>query len=303
MEWLMDRLKAMSVFVAVVEAKGFAAAARRLGMPTATVSRRVAELEEHLRARLLVRTTRQVSLTDSGRQFFDASRRLIDAFGDAEQVARGEFAQPKGELTITAPVVFGRLHVVPLVSEFLKSYPDVSVRLLLGDRNIDLIEDHIDIAVRIGELPPSSLVATRLGAVRRVVCASPSYLKAFGTPQHPRELAQRDCITFSVLASAERWGFRVGKKAVQFPVRSRLVVTTAEAAIDAAIAGTGLTAVLSYQVAAQLRAKQLTIVLGSYEPADMPVSLVRPGGRLIPAKLKAFVEFAAPRLRADLADL
>jgi DNA-binding transcriptional LysR family regulator len=289
------------VFVAVVEAEGFAAAARCLGIPTATVSRRVAELEEHLRARLLVRTTRQVSLTDSGRQFFDASRRLIEEFAAAERAARGEFAQPKGELTITAPIVFGRLHVVPVVAEFLRAFPEVGVRLLQDDRNIDLIEEQVDAAVRIGEIPPSSLVATHLGSVRRVVCASPSYLARFGVPEHPKELAQRDCITFSVLASAERWSFRVGRRTVRFPVRSRLVVTTAEAAIDAAIAGAGLTAVLSYQVAAHLRAKTLKVVLDAYEPVAMPVRLVRPGGRLIPAKLAAFVEFATPRLRADLA--
>jgi len=298
----MDRMKAMTVFVAVAEAKSFAAAARRLGMPTATVSRRVAELEQHLGARLLVRTTRRVSLTDAGSAFFAVSRRLIEEFGEAERVARGEFARPKGELTITAPIVFGRLHVVPLVSEFLRAFPEVDVRLLLGDRNIDLIEEQIDAAVRIGALAHSSLVATRLGGVRKVVCASPAYLSEFGVPRHPKELATRDCITFSGLYSAQRWTFRAGRKLAPFPVRSRLVVTTAEAAVDAAVAGTGLTAVLSYQVAAQVRAKKLKIVLSDYEPADMPVSLVRPGGRLVPAKLKAFVEFAAPRLRARLVD-
>ena len=296
----MDRLKAMSVFVAVVEAKGFAAAARRLGMPVATVSRRVGELEQHLGARLLVRTTRQISLTDSGRRFFDASQRLIEELDAADREARGEFAEPKGELAITAPIVFGRLHVVPVVSEFLQAFPEVNVRLLLGDRNVDLIEEHIDAAVRIGELPRSSLVATRLGSVRKVVCASPAYLARFGMPQHPRELAERDCITFSGLVSAERWTFRSGRKLAQFPVRSRLAVTTAEAAIDAAMAGTGLTAVLSYQVAAPVRAKHLKRVLGAFEPPDVPVSLVRPGGGLVAAKLRAFVEFAAPRLRARL---
>ncbi len=298
----MDRLKAMSVFVAVVEARGFAAAARRLGMPTATVSRRVAELEQHLKARLLVRTTRQISLTEGGRQFFGVCRRLLEEFEEAERVAQGEFAQPKGELTITAPIVFGRLHVVPVVSEFLRTFPEVDVRLLLGDRNIDLIGEHVDAAVRIGELPRSSLVATRLGSVRQVVCASPLYVSKFGVPQHPKELAERDCITFLGLVSAQKWTFRSGRKLAHYPVRSRLIVTTAEAAIDAAVAGTGLTAVLSYQPAAQVRAKQLKLVLSAFEPPDVPVNLVRPGGRLVPAKLKAFVEFAGPRLRARLVD-
>lgn len=299
----MDRLKAIAVFVAVVEARGFATAARRLGMPIATVSRGVGELEAHLKARLLVRTTRQLSLTESGKKFFDVSRRLIEEFAEAERQARGEFAEPKGEIAITAPIVFGRLHVVPVVSEFLREFPEVDIRLQLGDRNVDLIEEQIDAAVRIGPLQRSSLVAMRLGAVRRVVCASPAYLAQHGPPQHPKELAQRDCITFSGLAGAERWTFRTGRKVAAYPVRSRLIVTTAEAAIDAALAGVGVTAVLSYQVARQVEAKTLKIVLADFEPADVPVSLVRPGGRLIPAKLKAFVDFATPRLRASLARL
>ena len=247
-----------------------------------------------------MRTTRKLSVTDSGREFFEVSRRLIEELGEAERAARGEFAQPKGALALTAPIVFGRLHVVPLVSEFLRAFPQVDVRLLLGDRNIDLVEEHVDAAVRIGELARSSLVATRLGAVRQVVCASPAYLARLGAPRHPKELAQRDCISFSGLVSAQQWPFSVGKKLAQIPVRSRLIVTTAESAIDAALAGTGLAAVLSYQIAAQVRAGKLALVLRGFEPGDVAVSLVRPGGRLVPAKLKAFVDFAGPRLRARL---
>lgn len=298
----MDRLKAMTVFVAVVEAGGFAAAARRLSMPVATVSRGVSELEQHLNAQLLVRTTRHVSLSDAGRQFFETSRRLLEEFGEAERVARGEFVRPQGALTIAAPIVFGRLHVVPVLAEFLKAFPDVDVRLVLGDRVVDLIDGRVDAALRIGELAHSSLVATRLGAVRKVVCASPACLKKHGEPSHPKELAQRDCVSFSGLFPAARWPFRVGKRLAEFPVRARLVVTTAEAAIDAARAGVGLTAVLSYQVAEQVRARRLKLVLRPFELAELPVSLVRPGGRRVPIKLKAFVDFVAPRLRARLND-
>lgn len=298
----MDRLKAMTVFVAVAEAGGFAAAARRLSMPVATVSRGVSELEQHLKARLLVRTTRHVSLSDAGRQFFEASRRLLEELGEAERVVRGEFVRPQGALTIAAPIVFGRLHVVPVLAEFFKAFPDVDVRLVLGDRVVDLIDDRVDAAVRIGELAHSSLVATRLGTVRKVVCVSPACLKKYGEPSHPKELAQRDCVLFSGLFPAARWPFRVGKRVAEFPVRARLVVTTAEAAIDAALAGVGLTAVLSYQVAEQVSAKRLRLVLRQFEPAELPVNLVRPGGGRVPAKLRAFVDFVAPRLRARLND-
>lgn len=296
----MDRFKAMSAFTAVVEAKGFAPAARRLGIPLATLSRRVSELERHLDARLLVRSTRRISLTDSGRAYFGACRRLLDELGEAERAAKGEFASPKGDLTITAPIVLGRLHVVPLVAAFLREHPDVNVRLLLGDGLVNLIKEGVDAAVRIGAPAERSLVATRLGSVRRIVCASPAYIERHGTPKHPRELADRDCIAFSGLDFQDAWPFRVGGKSIRFPVRSRLVVTTADAAIDAAAGGAGLTAVLSYQVAEQVAAGRLVTVLRRFETPDRPVNFLRPGGRLVPAKLRAFADFVVPRLRARL---
>jgi DNA-binding transcriptional LysR family regulator len=299
----LDRFKAMSAFAAVVEANGFASAARRLGIPLATVSRRVSELEDHLEARLLVRTTRRVSLTDGGRAYFEVCRRVLDEVGEAERAAKGEFTAPKGNLTIAAPLVLGRLHVVPLVAEFLRDHSEVSIRLLLGDGLANLVKEGVDAAVRIGASVERSLVATRLGSVRRIVCASPGYIERHGAPKHPKELASRDCIAFSGLDARETWPFRIGRKTVRFPVHSRLVVTTAEAAIDAAAGGAGLTAVLSYQVAEHVAAGRLAIVLRSFETQDRPVNFLRPGGRLVPAKLRAFADFAVPRLRARFAEL
>ena len=296
----MDRLEAMSVFTAVVEAQGFSAASRRLGMPLATVSRNVSELEARLGVQLLARSTRRVALTDSGRQYFEACRRILDEVAEAERAAAGEYSAPRGELILTTPIVFGRLHIVPVVVEFLAAYPEVDVQMILVDRVVDLLDEHIDLALRIGELPDSSLIAVRIGSIGRVVCASPSYVAAHGTPQHPRDLAAYSAITFAGLSSAREWSFRIGGADERFAVRSRLSVTTAEAALDAAISGAGITSVLSYQAAAAVRDGRLVIVLRDYEAPPNPVSLVYPGGRLVPLKLRAFLDFAVPRLKTRL---
>jgi DNA-binding transcriptional LysR family regulator len=296
----MDRFESMSVFVAVVEAQGFSAASRRLAMPLATVSRKVSELEDQLRVRLLNRSTRKISLTDSGRQFYEACRRILDDLGEAERAASGEYSAPKGELILTAPIVFGRLHLVPIVAEFLKAYGDVDVQMLLVDRVVDLFDEHIDVALRIGELPDSSMIAVRIGSIGRVVCASPAYLAARGTPAHPNELASHDAVTFSGLSSAKEWPFRIGTSTEMFAVRSRFTVTTAEAALDAAIAGAGITRLLSYQAAAAVLDGRLVIVLRDHEVDPSPVSLVYPSGRLVPLKLRAFLDFAVPRLKTRL---
>jgi DNA-binding transcriptional LysR family regulator len=296
----MDRFESMAVFVAAVEAQGFSAASRRLAMPLATVSRKVSELEDQLRVRLLNRSTRKISLTDSGRQFYEACRRILDDLGEAERAASGEYSAPKGELILTAPIVFGRLHLVPIVAEFLKAYGDVDVQMLLVDRVVDLFDEHIDVALRIGELPDSSMIAVRIGSIGRVVCASPAYLAARGTPAHPNELASHDAVTFSGLSSAKEWPFRIGTSTEMFAVRSRFTVTTAEAALDAAIAGAGITRLLSYQAAAAVLDGRLVIVLRDHEVDPSPVSLVYPSGRLVPLKLRAFLDFAVPRLKTRL---
>lgn len=297
----MDRLEAMSMLLAVVDAGSLSAASRRLGSPLATVSRKVLELEAHLKTRLLIRSSRRVTLTEAGRSYVAACRRILDEVSDAERTAAGEYSTPKGDLLITAPIVFGRLHVLPIVADFLKAYPEISVRLMLADRVVNVTEEQIDIALRIGELPDSSLVATRVGAIRRVVCASPDYLAARGTPKHPNDLLAHDCITFEGLMSPLEWTFRINKADKWIAIRSRLVVNTAEAAIDAAVAGLGVTRVLSYQVEAARRAGQLVLMLEAFEPAPKPVNLVHAGQGLLPLKTRAFLDFAAQRLRARIA--
>jgi DNA-binding transcriptional LysR family regulator len=297
----MDHLQSISTFVAVAEAGGFSAAARRLRMPLATVSRKVSQLEAYLKVRLFNRSTRRVALTESGRTFYESCRRILADIEEAERTAVGEYLSPRGELIMTAPVVFGRLHLVPVISEFLTAFPEVEVKLRLADRVLDLLDEHIDVALRIGELNDSSMIATRLGEVRRVVCASPRYLAKHGRPDHPRALADHQCVAFANLDLPHQWAFRESGRLVSYAVRPRLTVTTAEAAIDAATAGVGITRVLSYQVAGAVGAGNLMIVLEDFEPGPMPVNLVHASGRLVAQKLRAFLDFAAPRLRARLA--
>lgn len=298
----MDRLEAMAVLLQAVEAGSLTGAGRRLGMPLATVSRKVAELEAHLKTQLLVRSNRRLALTGAGEAYVAAARRILDEVAEAERAAVGEFRAPKGELILTAPVAFGRLHVLPVVTAFLKVYPEIDVRLMLADRWISLVEDHVDLAVRLGALPDSSLVATRIGAIRRVVVGSPAYLAERGVPHAPAELAQHDCVSSTVLVGANAWTFAGGKAETSVPVHARLVVDTAEAAVDAAVAGAGLTRVLLYQAETALRAGALRIVLEEFEASPSPLHLLHAGG-LLPLKLRAFIDFAAPRLRATLAGL
>ncbi|MER9235774.1 LysR family transcriptional regulator [Mesorhizobium sp. M0622] len=295
----MDRLQSMSLFVAAAETGSLSAAGRRFGIPLTTVSRKISDLEKHLKTRLLNRSARQLSLTDAGHAYLAACRRILDEVGEAERTAAGEYSAPTGELIVTAPIVFGRLHVLPVVTGFLAAYPDVSVRLTLADRITQLVEEHIDLAIRIGQLADSSLIALRLGSIRRVVCASPAYLAEHGTPKTPQELAAHSAITFEGLTAAS-WSFATGKAEFAVPIRSRLRVNTAEAAIDAAIAGVGVTRLLSYQIATAIRSGTLRPVLQEFEPEPWPVSLVHAGQGLLPVKLRAFLDFAAPRLKQRL---
>jgi DNA-binding transcriptional LysR family regulator len=296
----MDRLESMSILIAAVDAGSLSAAGRRLGIPLATVSRKVSDLEAHLKTRLLTRSTRKLTLTDAGRNYIEACRRILDDVGEAERAASGEYSAPKGDLVIAAPVAFGRLHVIPIVVGFLKAYPQIDVRMALEDRIVNLVEERVDVAVRIGELPDSSLVATRVGFIRRVVCASPAYLASRGTPRRPVDLRTHDCITYEGLASPESWTFSARKGSVSVAVHSRLTVNTADAAIDAAISGVGLARVLSYQIASPIRSGELVVVLRDFEPPPWPVSLLFAGQRLLPQKVRAFLDFAAPRLKAQL---
>jgi DNA-binding transcriptional LysR family regulator len=239
-------------------------------------------------------------LTDSGQPYYEACRRLLDELSEAERDAAGEYRDPRGELIITAPIVFGRMHLTPIVAEFLKAYPEVDVRLLLVDRIVNLIEEQVDLAVRISELSDSSMIAVRVGTIQNVVCASPTYLALRGTPRHPNEIARHDCIARTTLAAPDVWPFRIGKAIKMISVGPRLAVTTAEAAIEAAIAGAGLTRAFCYQTVKAENADLLTTVLREYEPDPLPLSLVYASARMLPLKLRAFVDYAVPRLKQRL---
>lgn len=296
----MDRLEAMQILIAVVETGSFTAAGKRLGVPLPTVSRKLAELENHLGARLLTRSTRRLDLTEAGMDYVTACRRIFEQISDAERNAAGEYVSPKGELVLTAPLLFGRLHLVPIIAAFLGIYPDIDVRLALSDRDARLLDDHIDVAVRIGPLHDSSMVATRVGAVRWVVCGSPQYFAAHGIPKHPSDLSSLRCVTFDFLSQPAGWMFGRGKAVITVPVRSRFSVNTAEAAIDAAIAGAGVTRVLSYQAAKAMRDGTLQTILEPFEPEPLPVSILHPAQSLMPRKTRSFIDFAVPVLRTNL---
>ncbi len=297
----MDRLDAMSVFAAIVDGGSLSSAGRRLNLPLATVSRKLADLEAHLKTRLLTRSTRKLVLTDAGRDYLDACRQILEQVEEAERAASGAYAKVKGQIVVAAPIVFGRLHVVPVAAAFLEAHPEVDMHLRLGDRNVNLIEEHVDAALRIGTLPDSNLVATQVGSIRRIVCASPAYLKRFGTPQALDDLPAHRCITFHGLEAASAWIFAGadGRKR-QVRVHSRMTVSTADAAIEAAFLGLGLTRVLSYQVVDALQDGRLVRLLIDHESPAVPASLIYPGQGRLPMKTRAFIDFAAGRLRERL---
>lgn len=292
----------MSILIAAVDAGSLTAAARKLGLPLATVSRKISELEKHLEARLFQRAGRGLILTDTGTEYASSCRRILEDVAEAERAAAGEFHAPRGNLTITAPIVFGRLHVLPVIAEFLKTYPEINVRLIQSDRLVDLAEEHVDLAVRIGKLPDSSLVFRNIGTITRIVCASPHYIEERGAPGQPMDLPRHDCISFEGITSTENWSFTTGQSVESIPIHSRLVVNTAEVAIDAAIAGLGLTRVLSYQAREAIARGMLTTVLDDYEPDPWPVSLIYPSRGRIPQKVRVFLDFATSRLKDRLSD-
>ena len=290
----------MSSFVAVVQARGFSAAGRTLGIPLPTISRRVGELEAELGVRLLHRTTRRVELTQLGGGFYAACRRLLEDLKDAEEAVTGEYRTPTGDLTITAPTGFGRMHLQPVALEFLGAYPAINLRLQLVDRVVNLIDEHVDAAVRIAELADSTLIARALGAIQIIVCASPDYLKRRGTPTTPRDLARHECIAWATLLPLNSWWFRENGEDRTFPIHVRMSTTVAESALAAAEAGLGLAQTTSYQAEAAIKAGRLVRVLTDFECAPTPVNLVYASNRLVPLKLRAFIDFAVPRLTQRL---
>lgn len=296
----MDRLEAMSVLLAVVEDGSLSAASRRLHAPLATVSRKVADLEKHLRTPLLLRTSRRVLLTDAGRVYVEAARRILEQVEAAERDAAGEHSAPRGELDVTAPVVFGRTHVLPIAVDFLKAQSEIDIRLHLNDRQVNMVEEQLDVAIRIGHLVDSELRATKVGEVRRVACASPAYLAGRGTPATPDDLAAHDSVTFRGFKSGPEWRYRGDGPAWTTESRQRLAVNSTEAAIAAAVSGLGVVRLLSYQVEQELRSGTLALILEEFAPEPMPVSLVYPEASLRLHKVRAFLDWTAPRLRARI---
>jgi len=301
----MDRLEAMRILLRVADRGSFSAASRDLGVPLATVSRKVNELEAHLGARLLVRTTRKVALTDTGVAYLASAKRILEDIEETERIASGEFHAPRGELTLTAPVFFGRLHILPVVVDFLAAHPQINVRLLLSDRNLHLLEDHVDMAVRIGRLPDSSMVATSIGSMRTVVCASPQLTDACGTPKRPEDIAALPCVNFEFLSPASTWLFRPdgSGRTIEVACSPRLAVSTAEAAVEAAARGVGATRVLHYQCEEKVREGALRIVLEDFEVEPLPVHLIHAARGTLPSKMRIFLDFAVPVLRARLRSL
>ncbi|MEH6470912.1 MAG: LysR family transcriptional regulator [Halopseudomonas sp.] len=295
----MDRFHQMQVYTAVAEEEGFAAAARRLKMSPPAVTRAVASLEAQLGVKLLNRTTRYVRVTEAGMRYLDDCRRILGELDAADEAAAGINAEPRGHLSVTAPVLFGRLFVMPTIVEYLQRYPEMKVDALLLDRVVSMVEEGMDVGVRIGEMPDSSLRALPVGSVRRVLVASPDYLEQHGCPQQPQQLLERAIIASSAGNFTIGWQFLYPDDERTLKVRPRLTVTTNDAAIAAAEAGFGITRVLSYQVATQVAAGSLQIVLPHYEPVPSPVHIVHREGRFASVKARAFIDLLAQRLRAD----
>jgi DNA-binding transcriptional LysR family regulator len=293
-----DRIEAMRVFVTVAEQGGFAPAARRLSLSPPVVTRAIASLEERVGSRLLQRTTRVVRLTEAGERYLADCQRILRDIEEAEASASSSHRDPRGRLVISASLNFGRMYVAPVVLDFLARHPQISVRTLLADNVVDLIEDGVDVAVRIAHLADSSLTAVRVGTVRRVVCASPEYLAARGTPKQPREVSSHDALVFSRDAAQRDWVFGPPRAAEKVELRSQLSVNNADVIIAAALAGRGLARVLSYQIGAYVKTGQLKIVLADHEPPPLPVSIVHAAGRKSSARVREFVTFAVERLRA-----
>jgi DNA-binding transcriptional LysR family regulator len=301
----MDRLDSLRVFVAVAEAKGFAEAARRLGLSASAATRAILALEQRLGVQLLHRTTRSLRLTEAGERFLDDCRRVLADLDEAEASAGGAHAVARGELAVTAPAMFGRLHVAPILFDFLARYPQVSARTLFVDRVVNLLDEGLDAAVRIGHLPDSGLTAVAVGALRRVVVGAPAYLATHGVPGVPADLVHHRAMGFLRSdGQSPAWWFyppdnkeRAAREVVQLPMQ--IVANTGEVPISAALRGYGLAYTLIYQVADDVRAGRLQIVLADFEPAPVPVQVVTLAGRKAPAKVRAFVDFAVERLRQE----
>jgi DNA-binding transcriptional LysR family regulator len=294
----MDRWHAMRVFVKVGETGSFAGAGRQLNMSPPAVTRIVSSLEETIGARLLTRTTRSVRLTDAGSRYLEDCERLLHELNEVEAAAAATFGKPTGTLSITAPSMFGSLFVMPLVTEFLDTHPEVIGRAVFADRIVNLMEEEVDVAIRIGHLPDSGYAAIRVGEVRRVICGSPAYFQRKGIPEMPSDLAEHRIIATTNAWSSLEWKFGMREK-TNVRIAPRLFCSTNEAAILAAVDGWGITRVLSYQIAARLDTGELRTVLSDHEEETLPIHVVHSDGRHASAKVRSFVDFAVARLRAN----
>jgi DNA-binding transcriptional LysR family regulator len=286
----MDRIDAMQAFVAVADLQGFAPAARKLGLSPSGVTRLIAALEERLGARLLQRTTRSVALTDVGKRYLERARQILADVDEAEGAVEGERTRPGGRLVVSAPIGFGRLHVSSVISEYLRRYREVSVELRLSDLVVNLVEEGVDLAVRVGHLADSSLVARHVGEMRRVVVASPGYLKAHGEPRTPEAIASHQTIQFGAMSTPPDWRFGRAGSEVRVAPAPRFSTNSSDAAIQYAVQDGGLTRVLAYQAADAIKGGRLKVVLAKFEPPPLPIHIVYPTSRLLSAKVRTFID-------------
>lgn len=295
----MDRLTEMQIYVAVAECEGFAAAARRLGVSPPVVTRAVADLEARLGVKLLNRTTRYVRATDAGQRYLEDARRVLAAADEADEAAIGINAEPRGPLTVTAPVLFGRIYVMPGIVDYLQRFPATEVSALFVDRVVNLLEEGVDVAVRIGELGDSSFKALRVGSVRRTLCASPDYIARCGLPTNPEALTNHTIIVATNLSATIEWRFKQDEKPLAVRIKPRLSVTSNDSAIEAAVRGLGIARLMSYQVAPELESGKLKILLSEFEPTPVPIHILHREGRYAAAKIRSFIDLMAERLRAN----
>jgi DNA-binding transcriptional LysR family regulator len=295
----MDQLHLMQVYVAVAEEEGFAAGARKLGLSPPAVTRAIAALEDKLKVKLLNRTTRHVRATESGERYLVDARRILNEVQMANEAAVGINAAPRGRLAITAPVLFGKMFVMPAIVEYLQLYPDTEIETVFLDRVVNLLEEGVDVGIRIGQLPDSSLRALKVGSIRHILCASPEYIERKGIPKTPNELTKHDSIFSRAVNSNSEWHFGHNNQSQKVRLKPRLMVNTNDAALESAKLGFGITRLLSYQVAHLLASGELKILLENYEPAPSPINIVHREGHLASTKVRAFIDLIANQLRND----
>ncbi|EAR10645.1 LysR substrate-binding domain-containing protein [Reinekea blandensis] len=301
----MDRLEAMRTLVNVIDRGSFSSASKAMNVPLATVSRKISDLEKLLGTRLLTRTTRKLTLTDAGSQYLDKARTILELVDCAEHEAQGEYLAPKGHLVLTAPLLFGRRYLQPLVTEFLAMYPDIQIQLHLSDQNVDLIDEHIDMALRVGHLPDSNLVATQVGTMPFITCVSPELLAETGPVNHPSDLSHQPCVTLDTRLPFPVWQFCAPDTGQMFevPISPRFRVNSGQAVVDAAVAQIGFARVLYYQAFPALKVGSLVSVLNEYEREPVPIHMMHVARGRMPLKLLCFLDFAIPRMRTELAEM